>query len=358
MHRVYPRTPKKRFEDDLAEIVLIACSIAHNEPVPDGVQSVMTLSQYAKHLKGPQRMDLIVAPMLANGKKLCPLDCGCCYAADQPLMKVRDQLSTQQWKEIIDHCRAIGIPQLTFTGGEPLSRADIVELVHHAEWHVTFVNTNGVGMTPEMAQAFVGANLDGLQITLYSHDGEAHDRLVGREGAWKKTVDGVRNAVDAGLNVSINTPLVPGNADYASTVRFIHSLGVRYVTCSGLFPAGAANARIRSGEILGADALFEALKSGVEACRQFEMEIEFTSPGCLEASQLKSLGLTVPICGACLSNMAVAPDGTVVACQSWLHDREGLGNMLSDTWQHIWNHRECRRLRFSPECTDCRLKEA
>ena len=51
---------------------------------------------------------------------------------------------------------------------------------------------------------------------------------------------GIRNAVAAGLSVSVNTPLCSLNTDYAETLRFVHGLGVRYVTCSGLIPSGGA----------------------------------------------------------------------------------------------------------------------
>ena len=60
---------------------------------------------------------------------------------------------------------------------------------------------------------------------------------------------------------------------------------------------------------------------------------------------LQALGFTlIPSCGACLSNMAVAPDGTVLPCQSWLSG-PGLGDILHQPWQKIWNGSDCRRIR-------------
>ena len=59
------------------------------------------------------------------------------------------------------------------------------------------------------------------------------------------------------------------------------------------------------------------------------MEISFTSPGWVAEEKLTELGLVIPSCGACLSNMAIAPDGEVVPCQSWLGEDAGLGNMLT-----------------------------
>ena len=74
------------------------------------------------------------------------------------------------------------------------------------------------------------------------------------------------------------------------------------------------------------------------------MELAFTSPGWIPEEDLKRLKLTVPSCGACLSNMAVAPDGSVVPCQSWL-SAEPLGSILCDEWDTIWNSEKCKKIR-------------
>ena len=63
------------------------------------------------------------------------------------------------------------------------------------------------------------------------------------------------------------------------------------------------------------------------------------------AEALRALGFTqIPSCGACLSNMAIAPDGTVLPCQSWLTGK-GLGNLLRTPWPRIWHSHECRAIR-------------
>jgi radical SAM protein with 4Fe4S-binding SPASM domain len=58
------------------------------------------------------------------------------------------------------------------------------------------------------------------------------------------------------------------------------------------------------------------------------------------------LKLNIPSCGACLSNMGVAPDGTVVPCQSWLNSSH-LGNLLHDDFKSIWNSKEVKKIRKS-----------
>ena len=61
------------------------------------------------------------------------------------------------------------------------------------------------------------------------------------------------------------------------------------------------------------------------------------------------LGMNVPMCGAALSNMAIAPDGTVVPCQSWLGADASLGNILTDPFNRIWSHPMCKQLRNMSE---------
>jgi len=301
-------------------------------------------------------MDLLVSSMIAGGEWMCPLHCRGCYATRQDGMVIEKELSTDEWKILIDQCREAGIPQLTFTGGEPTQRKDLVELVRHAEWHVTRLNTSGVNLTAELCRELEKANLDGVQVTLYSEDHQIHDALVGKMGAWIQTVQGIQNALKAGLSVSVNTPLMKMNANYVETLQAIKSLGVKYATCSGLIPAGNAPAQIKVGEALTSDELAEVMRIAVNTARTLGLDLTFTSPGWLNQQQLEEIGLSAPICGACLTNMAVMPNGAVTACQSWLDDPEGLGNLLTTPWKEIWTHPQCKKMRRT-EQEGCPLQE-
>ncbi len=357
MHQFYPGVAAKTFKNDLDEIVSFFISVAHGGPLPENIQSRMTLQDLAPYFKAPQRMDLLVSPMIEGGQWMCPLHCRGCYATRQAGMEIEKALSTAEWKTIIDRCREAGIPQLTFTGGEPTQREDLVELVRHAEWHVTRLNTSGVNLTLELCQALEKANLDGVQVTLYSENHHIHDTLVGKLGAWMQTVQGIQNALKAGLSVSVNTPLVKLNANYSDTLKAIQSLGVKYVTCSGLIPAGNAPAQIKGGEALISDELADVLRIAATTAKSLGLDLTFTSPGWLNKQQLEEIGLSAPICGACLTNMAVMPNGAVTACQSWLDDPDGLGNLLTIPWKEIWNHPKCKKMRHM-EQEGCPLQEA
>ena len=341
-HKTYPFTSREQLSDDLATMIRSLVAIARGQE-PEAEVAPLTLGEYAPEMTAPHRMDLMVSAMTRGGAWHCNQKCLHCYAAGQPLSDT-PELTTAQWKEILAKLRAANVPQVTFTGGEPTLRADLVELVEAAQWFVTRLNTNGRLLTPELCRRLYDASLDSVQVTLYSHDPAIHNALVGAEG-FDDTVAGIRNAVAAGLSVSVNTPLCSLNTDYAATVRFVNELGVRYVTCSGLIPSGSAEGAESRATRLTEEQLTDVLRRAVTVAEELEMEMDFTSPGWLKEETLRSMGLTlVPSCGACLSNMAIAPDGGVIPCQSWLSSQP-LGNMLTDDWDKIWQSQRCAAIR-------------
>ncbi|MGB8644490.1 MAG: radical SAM protein [Anaerolineae bacterium] len=358
--RFYPEVAEQRFEDDLVDMVNAFIQIAKGEKAENKFQRTLPMDQYAPHMPGPHRMDLIIAPMEIDSRWGCPLHCGICYAKGQRQMSVTKPLSTDEWKRTIDILwNEARVTQLTFTGGEPTTRKDLAELVRHAERFVTRLNTSGVTMTPGLSKSLYEASLDGVQVTLYSHEPQDHDALVGVSGAWERTVEGIKNAISAGLNVSINTPLCRLNYQaYPATLEFLHGLGIIYVSSSGLIVAGAAEKAMGSKETLTSEELYSVLKPAKDYSDANGMELIFTSPGWLSDEQLASLDLQPTLCGACLTNMAVAPNGTVVPCQSWLND-QGLGNILTTRWGKIWNNPQCKGIRARANFGNvCPLKSA
>ena len=353
--RVYPFFPRRRLRSDLGLMLDSIIDIARGR-TPQAEVELLTLGEYAPHMTAPHRMDLMISAMTKNGCWHCNQKCLHCYAAGQPLGETAE-LSTEEWKTVLEKLRAANIPQVTFTGGEPTLRQDLVELVDAAQWFVTRLNTNGRLLTPQLCRGLYEASLDSVQVTLYAADARTHNTLVGAPG-FDDTVQGIRNAVEAGLIVSINTPLCSLNRDYAATLRFAHSLGVRYATCSGLIPSGEALGEDSRATALTESELTDLLRDATATAAALGMELDFTSPGWLDEETLRSLGLTlIPSCGACLSNMAIAPDGAVVPCQSWLGGVT-LGHILSDDWSAIWDSDACRSIRRESAKTEhiCQLR--
>ena len=355
--RTYPGTGRDVLLGDLERMLRSIVAIARGQEPPEEV-GILSLGEYAGRMSAPHRMDLMISAMTREGAWHCNQKCLHCYAAGQALGQ-RPELTTDQWKALLEKLRRANIPQVTFTGGEPTLRQDLVELAEAAQWFVTRLNTNGRLLTPALCQKLYDASLDSVQVTLYSHDKDIHNALVGADG-FDDTVAGIRAAVAAGLSVSVNTPLCSLNTAYDEMLRFVHGLGVRYVTCSGLIPSGGAVGDESRATALTERQLTDVLTKAVAATEELEMELDFTSPGWLKEETLRALGLTlVPSCGACLSNMAIAPDGGVIPCQSWLSSQP-LGNILADDWDKIWQSERCAAIRAKSAKMEqlCQLRES
>ena len=352
--KILPVISRKRIEEDIRTIYTTIRQIAYREEVTTDVH-YMSIGDYAPFMQAPHRMDLMVSAMTKKGQWHCNQKCVHCYAAGQALSD-EEELTTDEWKKILDICRSVGIPQVTFTGGEPTMREDLFELISHARWFISRLNTNGIRLTPEYCRKLHEAELDSVQITFYSADPHVHDRLVGAP-RFNETLAGIRNALAGGLSVSINTPLCTLNRDYKKTLELLHELGVIYVTCSGLITTGSAAEPVSESLQLKSEELEEILREAVGYCHENGMEIAFTSPGWLPEQIFEELNIPSPSCGACLSNMAVTPGGNVVPCQSWLSDAP-LGNMLTDDWKEIWDSEPCKARRdFSAQMTgECPLR--
>lgn len=356
VRKVFPLLPKKVIENDIFTIMNTFTQIAYGKTPEEDVQ-YMSIGDYAPYMNAPHRMDLLVSAMTKEGAWHCNQNCIHCYAAGQHLVS-EEELSTEDWKKIIDKCREAMIPQLTFTGGEPTMRDDLFDLIDYSQWFVTRLNTNGIKLTEEYCKRLSEVSLDSCQITFYSHDEEIHNSLVGAK-QYANTLSGIENALNAGLNISINTPLCSLNKDYVKTLEFLHDKGVTYVTCSGLITTGNALKEKSESLQLTTEELKDILAEAVKFCADNEMEISFTSPGWIEEGFFEEIGINKPTCGACLSNMAITPGGNVVPCQSYLSEKP-FGNMLTDSWTDIWNSKECSEKReYSAGMTgECPLRKA
>ena len=131
------------------------------------------MAPFSNRPSAPYRMDLAITYRCNN-------ECGHCYNGRS---RQYPELTTQDWKNILDRLWQIGIPHIIFTGGEPTLRNDLDELIRHAESNgqITGLNTNGRRLKdPSYVQQLVDAGLDHVQITLESHNPNIHDSMVAR----------------------------------------------------------------------------------------------------------------------------------------------------------------------------------
>jgi PqqA peptide cyclase len=116
--------------------------------------------------------------LLAELTYRCPLHCVFCYNPTQHA-RIRAELTTAQWVDVMRQGRALGAAQLGFSGGEPLLRDDLEELVQEARRLGFYTNliTSGVGLTRERAQRLKDAGLDHIQLSFQDSTREMNDFL-------------------------------------------------------------------------------------------------------------------------------------------------------------------------------------
>ncbi len=320
------------------------------EVCPVTYLDVDRIEPLSAELSAPYRMDLALTYRCQN-------DCPHCYVG-RP--KDFPEMSTEQWKRVIDRCWELGIPHLTFTGGEATLRPDLVELIQYAEdvGLVTGLQTNGRRLRDRAyLDELLLAGLDHIQITLESHKPAVHDRMVGAEGAWQETVEGIKTVVDADVYMMTNTTMTTENAGpmdmggIEETIAFAASLGVPTFGCNSLIYSGSA---VAVGSGIPESELAPILEQAREATQAHQMRLIWYTP--TQYCEFDPVGMELGIkgCTAARYNMCVEPNGDVIPCQSYY---VALGNILTDPWEAIWEHELARYLRnrdfMMEKCYDC-----
>ena len=118
--------------------------------------------------------------LLAELTYRCPLQCPYCSNPVE-IAKYKDELSTEDWIRVMRQARKMGAAQLGFSGGEPLARRDLEELIAEARslGYYTNLITSGVGMDEKRVKTFKEAGLDHIQISFQASDEELNNYLGG-----------------------------------------------------------------------------------------------------------------------------------------------------------------------------------
>lgn len=148
-----------------------------------------------------------------NTTRACNLHCVHCYASAVNQSQEKE-LTTEQGYTLIEDMAAYGVPVILFSGGEPLLRADLMELVRFASDRDirAVLSTNGTLIDEQTAMqlrdagiAYVGISLDGLE--------KVNDRFRGVKGSFEAALNGIENCKTAGLKVGLRFTMNKVNVD-------------------------------------------------------------------------------------------------------------------------------------------------
>jgi len=143
--------------------------------------------------------------LIAEITHRCPLQCAYCANPLELTVPARE-LSTEQWRRVIDQSAKIGVLQFHFTGGEPLARKDLPELVAHAAKAGLYTNliTSGVLLDEAMMAALLAAGIDHIQLSFQEADAAAADHFGGYKGGHAKKLAAAARIRAAGLALTLN----------------------------------------------------------------------------------------------------------------------------------------------------------
>ncbi|MCC6610336.1 MAG: radical SAM protein [Burkholderiales bacterium] len=178
-----------------------------------------------------------------NLTRSCNLACAHCYLdAVQRKSQARDELGTAAARAAIGELAALAPgAMLVFTGGEPLLRGDLCELVREASslGLMPVVGTNGTLLGERRAAGLKAAGARGAGISLDSADAAFHDRLRGKAGAWRDALRGMRAARAAGLGLLVQTTAFEENRRELAGIAAIAAshgaiaFNVFFLVCTG-----------------------------------------------------------------------------------------------------------------------------
>ncbi|MDO9085966.1 MAG: radical SAM protein [Anaerolineaceae bacterium] len=295
----------------------------------------------------PYRMDIAITYQCNN-------DCTHCYNARS---RQFPQLSKDKWFKVIDKIWKLNIPHIVFTGGEPTLYDGLPDLIQYAENKgiITGINTNGRKLADEeFLSKLISAGLDHIQITLESSDAVIHDKMVNLPGAWIETIAGIKNVLKHNVYMMTNTTMLKDNyLNVTDTLDFLAELGVPTVGLNALIYSGKGK---DVGTGLSETQLAPLLEIAKEKTQKNSQKLIWYTPTHYCRFNPITHDLGVKGCSAALYNMCIEPNGDVLPCQSYYYP---LGNILTNTWDSIWNHKLSKQLRerknLPQKCNHCEL---
>jgi pyrroloquinoline quinone biosynthesis protein E len=298
--------------------------------------------------------------LLAELTHRCPLRCPYC-SNPLELSRASAELDTATWCRVFDEAAALGVLQVHFSGGEPLVRRDLVELVAHAAKAGLYVNliTSGIGLDVRRLAKLVEAGLEHVQLSLQNSDPATGDRIAGLPGAQQAKREVAALVCAAGLPLTVNAVVHRQNLErLGDIIDLAVSLGAERLEVAHVQYYGWALAN--RAALLPSREQLDRATATVEAARARlagRLVIDYVVPDYYAHRPKACMG------GWGRRFLNVTPAGKVLPC----HAAETLPGLrfptvaearLSEIWYHSEAFERFRGTAWMPEpCRSCERRE-
>jgi len=298
--------------------------------------------------------------LIAELTHRCPLQCAYC-SNPLELERANSEMSTADWINVLDQAAALGVLQVHFTGGEPMARADLVELVRHASGKGLYTNiiTSGVQLTDEAIATLLDAGIDHIQLSFQDVEVASADRIGGYRGGHAKKLEAARRIREAGLPLTANFVVHKQNVDRVDAMIALgEELGAERIEIAHVqyYGWGLLN---RNALLPSLDQL-ESCTRSVQAARERlkgRIIIDYVVPDYYAKRPKACMG------GWANRFMNISPSGKALPC----HAAETLPGFvfpsvreqsLADIWQHSDAFTRFRGTDWMPDpCKSCDRRE-
>ncbi|MDD5395460.1 MAG: radical SAM protein [Thiothrix sp.] len=299
----------------------------------------------------------------------CNLACAHCYM-DAKTLKYggENELTTQEVCSLLDDIAGRSTETMVvLTGGEPLMRSDLEELVAHGVKRglSMVVGTNGVALTDKRVQSLKTAGAMGAGISVDSLDPAKHDAFRGLPGAWEKTLNGIEACKRHDLSFQIHFSVTESNAgEVPAMIDFARASGARvlnvfFLVCTGRGESMSDISPITYERVLNqlvaAQEQSQDLLIRARCAPHYKRIAYQRNP---QSTLTRAAGYEGGGCLAGIHYCRITPEGGVTACP-YIPDEEG---SIRDTkfWD-IWNQsptfQSLRNPKLQGKCGSCEFQK-
>jgi PqqA peptide cyclase len=296
--------------------------------------------------------------LLAELTYRCPLACAYC---SNPLNMAdyTDELTTDEWRRVLTEARDLGVLQCHLSGGEPLLRRDLVEIVAAAHDLGLYTNlvTSAVGLARPMAERLRAAGLDHVQVSIQADEPARSDRIAGLP-SFRRKIEAMAVVKELGWPLTMNVVLHRQNIDrVADVLRLAEDVGADRVELANTQYYGWAW-RNRDA-LLPSRAQLAAAEVVVRAARERlrdRMDVIYVIPDYYSRYPKPCMG------GWAARQLTVTPNGDVLPCPAAQSLPLPRASVRADPLERIWAQSPVmtafRGTEWMPEpCRSCERRE-
>ena len=315
-----------------------------------------------------------------NISRACNLNCKHCY--EEAHTAAPDELTTQEALEAVDKMADAGIAYIAISGGEPLMRPDLWQITKRmGEREVAFsIATNGTMLTKQNVEKLKKYNCRYVQISLDGATAKTHDEFRGMPGMFEKTIQGIKNSVEAGLTVGIATTVTKHNYDeIPDIIKLADKLKVNIWMHYNFIPVGRGKNIIKTDitpeqrdrllklliekRPVVSPSLLSTAPQYAMTCVENEAAISLTHFDAFSqnpeiGNKINFLAEFVGGCGAARLYCALEPNGDIEPC---VFIPIKAGNIKTDDLVDLWHNSELfKKIRdrenFKGNCGTCKYR--